>query len=180
VDLTVYAGDCQARGRIALDCDRITDLLNAHDEVELVDVMLESFEDGHAVEARNIVVAREEVFAVAVGEPRGNPQRRRRTQRFPVSLQVGPYAVQGYLHSLPGADPILGFRHRRAIVPFTDAWITYEAADGRHRTFVPTLLVNRSLTEWIALIADEDIELPEGASDYQLSGLLKGFLGQPT
>lgn len=179
VDLTVYAGDCRARGRIALDGDRITDLLNTHDEVELVDVMLESFEDGHAVEALDLVVARDEVFAVSVGEPRGNPQRRTRTQRYPVSLQVGAYAVQGYLHALPGADPILGFRHRRAIVPLTNAWISYEAADGHHRTFVPTLLINRALTEWIALVADEEIELPEGATDYQPGGLRKGLLGQP-
>lgn len=180
VDLTVYAGDCRARGQIALDGDRITDLLNSHDEVELVDVTLESLEDAHAVEARDIVVAREEVFAVAVGEPRGNPARRTRTQRFPVSLQVGAYAVRGYLHSLPGADPILGFRHRRSIVPLTDAWIDYDAADGHHRAYVPTLLVNRSLTEWIALVADEDIELPEAASDHQPRGLRRGFLGQPS
>jgi hypothetical protein len=180
VDLTVYAGDCRARGRIALDGDRITDLLNSHDEVELVDVMFESFEDGRAVEARDVVVARDEVFAVAVGEPRGDPQRRTRTQRFPVSLQVGTYSVRGYLHVLPGADPILGFRHRRAIVPLTDAWIEYEAADGHHRTFVPTLLVNRALTEWIEAVADEDIELPEHAPGYHLSGIQKGFIGQPS
>jgi hypothetical protein len=179
VDLTVYAGDCRARGRIALDGDRITDLLNAHDEVELVDVTLESLEDAHAVEARDIVVAREEIFAVAVGEPRGNPQRRTRTQRFPVSLQVGAYAVRGYLHALPGSDPILGFRHRRPIVPLTDAWIDYDAADGHHRTYVPTLLINRSLTEWISAISDEEIELPEHAA-HQRTGILKGFLGQPS
>jgi hypothetical protein len=160
VELTVYAGDCRARGRIALDGDRITDLLNAHDEVE------------------HVVVTRDEVFAVAVGEPRGNPQRRTRTQRFPVSLQVGAYAVRGYLHVLPGADPILGFRHRRPIVPLTDAWIDYEAADGHHRTFVPTLLINRALTEWIAAVADHEIELPEGAPGYQLTGTSKGFVGQ--
>jgi hypothetical protein len=178
VELTVYAGDCRARGRIALDGDRITDLLNAHDEVELVDAWFESFEDGHAVEARDIVVARDEVFAVAVGEPRGNPQRRTRTQRFPVSLKVGMYAVHGYLHVLPGADPILGFRHRRPIVPLTDAWIDYEAADGHHRTFVPTLLVNRALTEWIAAASDQDIELPEHAPGFRLSEVPKGFIGE--
>lgn len=179
VDLTVYAGDCRARGRIALDGDRITDLLNAHDEVELVDVTLESLEDAHAVVASDIVVGRDEVFAVAVGDPRGNPMRRTRTQKFPVSVKLGAYAVRGYLHALPGADPILGFRHRRTIVPLTDAWIDYDTAEGHQRTYVPVLLINRTLTEWIAPIADEEIELPEGAG-HQRVGALKGLLGQPS
>ena len=42
-----------------------------------------------------------------------------------VAMKVGPYEVQGYLHGLPGADPIAAIRRRKSMMPLTDARIEY-------------------------------------------------------
>jgi hypothetical protein len=178
LEFTAYAGDSRASGWISLDGDRLTDMLNTHDELELVDVLVESHEDGHAIEAHDLVIGRDELYAVKVAGPRGDPGRRIRTRPHPISLQVGPYAVSGYLHALPGGDPIASFRHRRAsMVPLTDAWIEYDSPDGRQRIRAETLVVNRNLTDWIALASDEDIKFPEFAQTHETGGLLKDFTG---
>lgn len=178
VELVVYADDCVGSGWIALDDDRLTDLLNGHDEFELVDVRVESLEDGHAVEVHHLVIARDELYAVRIGGPRGNPERRTQTRAFPVSLKVGRYTVWGYLHALPGDDPIAGFRRRPAMVPLTDAWIEYDAADGRRRMRVGTLVVNRELTEWIVPAVDEDIKRPDIEMSSHLGRLAQDVTGQ--
>lgn len=180
VEFTAYSGDCRAFGRISLDGNRLTDMLNAHDEFDLVDVLVESLEDGHAIEAHDLVVGRDELHAVHVAGPRGDPGRRVRTRATPIALRVGPYSVWGYLHVLPGSDPIASFRHRRVMVPLTDAWIEYDSPNGRQRARAATLVINRDLTDWVALAADEDIKLPDFEQTHETGGLLKDFTGQIT
>ena len=177
VEFIAYSSDCRASGWISLDGHRLTDMLNAYDEFELVDVFLESLEDGHAIEAHDIVVGRDELYAVQVAGPRGEPGRRVRTRPIPFALRVGPYAVFGYLHVMPSADPIASFRHRRAMVPLTDAWIEYDSPSGRQRVRAATLVVNRDLTDWVALAANEDITPPDFEQTYGTGGLLKDFTG---
>ncbi len=41
VEFVAYAYDCVLYGRVRLAADRLTDMLNTHDEFELVDVMVE-------------------------------------------------------------------------------------------------------------------------------------------
>jgi len=76
VELTVYAGDSVAFGRLALTADRVTDLMNDRTEFEFVDTFLQSLDDGHGLLVRTVIVARDEIFAVAVAGPRGDPARR--------------------------------------------------------------------------------------------------------
>jgi len=177
VEFTAYSGDCRASGSIALDGNRLTDMLNAHDEFELVDVLVESLEDGHVIETHDLVVGRDELYVVHVAGPRGDRGRRVRTRATAITLRVGPYAVFGYLHAMPGADPIASFRHRRAMVPLTDAWIEYDSPTGRQRAKAATLVVNRDLTDWVALAAEEDIKLPDFEQAHETGGLLKDFTG---
>ena len=40
-------------------------------------------------------------------------------------MKVGPYEVQGFLHGLPGADPVASIRRRKPMIPLTDARIEY-------------------------------------------------------
>ena len=117
VELTVYAGDSVAFGRLALAADRVTDLMNDRTEFEFVDACLESLDDGHELLVRSVYIARDEIFAVAVAGPRGDPARRRRTRAIPVALRVGRYDVSGNIHVVPGTDPVMGFRRRRMMVP---------------------------------------------------------------
>jgi hypothetical protein len=47
VELTVYAEDSVAFGRLALSADRVTDLMNERTEFEFVDTFLQSLDDSH-------------------------------------------------------------------------------------------------------------------------------------
>jgi hypothetical protein len=157
VALTVYSGDSLAFGQLALTADRVTDLMNVHDTFEFVDTVLESLDDGHRLSVPDVVIARQEIFAVAVSGPRGDPTRRTRTRPIPVELRLGRYDVSGNIHVVPGNDPIISFRRRRVMVPLTEATIEYDSPAGRVRSRFETILVNRLLAEWIAAASRSDV-----------------------
>ncbi len=175
MELTVYADDSVAFGRIALAADRVTDLLNDGIEFEFADTYLQSLDDSHGVLLRTIIVAREEIFAVAVAGPRGDPARRTRTRPIPVELRLGRYDVSGNIHVVPGTDPIIGFRRRRVMVPLTEATISFDAPGGRTISRFGTIVVNRDLTDWIAPASRSDIRPPELVPELAGSGLAKDF-----
>jgi hypothetical protein len=164
VELTAYADDSVARGRLALTTDRVTDLMNERTEFEFVDTSLQSLDDGHVVTVSTIVVGRDEIYAVAISGPRGDPRRRTRTRPIPIELRVGRYDVNGNIHILPGTDPIVGFRRRRAMVPLTEATIAFDGPAGRTVTQVATLLINRDLTVWLAPASRSEVRPPERAA----------------
>jgi hypothetical protein len=159
VGLTVYTGDSLAFGYLPLSTGRVTDLLNEHDEFEFVDTHLESLEDGHGLRLPAVVVARDEIFVVAVAGPRGDPRRRTRTRPIPIELRVGPYDVFGNIHVVPGTDPLSSFR-RRTMVPITEATVEWDSPDGRRVAQWSTVVVNRLLTDWIAP-ARRDVRPPD-------------------
>jgi hypothetical protein len=178
VELTIYADDAVAFGRVALTADRVTDLMNDCTEFEFVDTFLQSLDDSHGLLVRTVVVAREEIFAVAVAGPRGDPARRTRTRPIPVELRVGRYDVSGNIHVVPGTDPIIGFRRRRMMVPLTEATIEFDSPDGRQHSRSGTILVNRDLTDWIAPASRSDVRPPELVPELQGRGLAKDFTPQ--
>jgi hypothetical protein len=175
VELTVYAKDSVAFGRLALSADRVTDLMNERTEFEFVDTFLQSLDDRHGLQVTSVVVARDEIFAVGVGAPRGDPARRTRTRPIPVELRVGRYDVSGNIHVVPGTDPIIGFRRRRMMVPLTEATIEFDAPDGRQLSRSGTILVNRDLTDWIAPATRSDVRPPELMPELRGRGLAKDF-----
>jgi hypothetical protein len=178
VELTVYAGDSVAFGWLALTADRVTDLMNDRTEFEFVDTFLQSLDDSHGLQVRTVVVARTEIFAVAVAGPRGDPTRRTRTRPMPVEVHVGRYDVSGNIHVVPGTDPIIGFRRRRMMVPLTEATIEFDAPDGRQHSRSGTILVNRDLTDWIGPATRSDVRPPELVPELQGRGLAKDFTPQ--
>jgi hypothetical protein len=178
VELTVYAGDSVAFGRLALTADRLTDLMNDYTEFEFVDTFLQSLDDSHGLLVRTVIVAREEIFAVAVAGPRGDPTRRTRTRPIPVELRLGRYDVSGNIHVVPGTDPISGFHRRRVMVPLTEATIEFDSPDGRKLSRFGTILVNRDLTEWIAPATRSDVRPPEVIPELEGRGLAKDFTSQ--
>ena len=178
VELTVYAGDSVAFGRLALTADRVTDLMNDRTEFEFVDTFLQSLDDGHGLLVRTVIVARDEIFAVAVAGPRGDPARRTRTRPIPIELRLGRYDVSGNIHVVPGTDPVIGFRRRRVMVPLTEATIEFDSPDGRKLSRFGTILVNRDLTEWIALATRSDVRPPELIPELEGRGLAKDFTSQ--
>ena len=179
VGLTVYTGDSLAFGYLPLSAGRVTDLMNEHAEFAFTDAYLESLEDRHGLVLRTVVVERDEIFAVGVVGPRGDPTRRTRTRLIPVELQLGPYAVRGDIHVVPGTDPLESFRRRRPMVPLTEATIEWETPDGPKLARWATIVVNRQRTEWIAP-ATRDVRPPELLLVPELdgSGIAKDFTPQ--
>jgi hypothetical protein len=156
LEFVAYAADCLLSGFIRLDAERLTDLLNAHDEYQLIDVYAEDLASGVAQEVSEIVVQRDELLLVHATGPRGTRQRRLRTRQFHIRLGIGPFEVEGNLHCSPGVGPIESFRRRRAMVPLTDATITYLSRGIPQDREVGSLIVNRTLVEWIVEAPDEE------------------------
>lgn len=177
VEFVAYGEDCVLSGVVQLASDRLTDMLNDHDEYQLVDVLVESLTGERAVEVREVLVRRDELLLVHAAGPRGNQERRHRTRSHPVAIQLGPYHVRGYLHALPGADPVQSIRRRKAMVPLTDAWIEFQAAAGRQRRRVGTVVVNREQVDWIVPAIDDEVEMPDLPLSADKGPLLKDFTG---
>jgi hypothetical protein len=177
VEFVAYAEDCLLSGYVRLGADRLTDLLDDHDELELVDVHVQGLDASTGTQVPEFVVRRDELLLVHAGNPRGNRGRRRRTLQHPVALEAGPYHVRGYIHTVPGSDPIASFRHRRPMVPITDAWVDYLAGNVRQRRRVPTLIVNRDFVDWIVEAVDDEVEMPELQLSAQATGLLRDYTG---
>jgi hypothetical protein len=153
--------------------------MNDSTEFEFVDTFLQSLNDSHGLLVRTVVVARDEIFAVAVAGPRGDPARRTRTRPIPIELRVGRYDVSGNIHVVPGTDPIIGFRRRRVMVPLTEATIEFDSPDGRKLCRFGTILVNRDLTDWIAPATRSDVRPPEVIPELEGLGLAKDFTQHP-
>ena len=160
VRLTLYACDSLAFGYLSLSAGRVTDLMNEHEALEFVNTYLQNIAGGHGLALRAASIALEEICAVGVTGPRGDPKRRTRTLPIPVELRVGPYDVRGNIHVVPGSDPIASFRSRLAMVPLTEATIEWDAPDGRRIARWGTVVVNRLLVDWIAP-ATRDVWPPE-------------------
>ena len=177
IEFVAYAEDCILSGIVQMAADRLTDMLNDHDEYQLADVVVESLADGRAVRVNEVLVRREELLLVHVAGPRGDQDRRRRTRSHPVAIQMGPYHVRGYLHGLPGTDPVQTFGRREPMVPLTDAWIDFPLGLDRERRRVGTVVVNRDQIDWIAPAVVDEVEMPDLPLSAEQGKLLKDFTG---
>jgi len=126
LDLDAYAADCRLSGRVDLVMDgRLTDRLNATEELRIEDARLESLEDGHVVEAPEMTVTTDALCAVVGSGPRGDAARRLRTHATRIVVELGPYRVVGLVHGTPAFDPLASALRRAAWLPLTEATITY-------------------------------------------------------
>jgi hypothetical protein len=156
IEFVAYAAECALAGSLRLTADRLTDLLNGTDELELVEVVCLGL-NGQIADADRAVLKRADLVAVKAGNPRGRRALRRPTRQVPVALGAGPYVMHGYLHGRPGADPMVDFARRPSMVPITDATIGYETTGGWQRHDASTLIVNRDAADWMRLATDNDL-----------------------
>jgi hypothetical protein len=157
VRLTAYADRQRVFGWLHLHAERLSDLLNAHAELHLRDVEIEDLESGVTQAVEAVLIARRDLVAVAVGEPRGDPARRRPTRTHPVAIQSGDYLAGGYLHVAPGADPLASFRERPTMVPLTYAWIEHWCGEARSVQSTGTIVINRDKADWMRVVTEEDL-----------------------
>jgi len=161
VEFFAYADDCILSGRIRLRSERLTDMLNDHEELLLVDVMVQSLLEGEAVEVNEVLVPRDELLMVHATGPRGDQARRTRTRQQFVAIDAGPYAIRGYLHGVPGPDPVAGIHRRNVMVPLTDAWVDFSLGGQRLRQWLGTVIVNRDGIDHIGPSLEHDVEVPD-------------------
>lgn len=177
VEFVAYAEDCILSGRIRLEAERLTDMLNERDEILLSDVMVERHDSAGTVEISEIRVARDEILLAQATGPRGSQARRRRTRQHPLVLRVGPYQVHGYFHERPGLEPLAAILRRQVMVPITDAWIEYPTDVGPHRIRVGAILINRDHIDGVAHGEEQDILIPDLRVSTEQGPLLKDFTG---
>jgi hypothetical protein len=154
VRFEAYATHGRISGWVKLREDRLTDLLNAHAELLLLNAELEDLSDGRRSTADEILVRREQLIAVHASGPRGSESLRQLTTTHPLAVASGPYLIGGRLHTTPGTDPIHSLRERPVMVPLTEAWIECRIGHVWERQTVGTLVVNRSAAHRIS-ITDE-------------------------
>ena len=157
VEFIAFTEDCRIVGRIALDADRLSDMLNAHEEFTLRDVVVHGLADGRMVRAAEVPVSRSELVAVLADRPRGDPARRTHTLAHPVAVQAGMFVVRGYLHARPGAEPLASARWRRPMIPLTDASIEYAVGGVPQLAMSRTIVVNRDLADWMRLVGEHEL-----------------------
>ena len=144
-------------GWVRLKADRLTDLLNTHEELLLTDVEIESLEDRVTRSVDEVLIRCSELIAVHASKPRGDEARRRLTRTHPIAIQSGNYLIGGYLHAPPGSDPIASMGERPLMVPLTDAWIEYWSGGERTKQSSGTIIVNREQVDWMRVVTDEDL-----------------------
>jgi hypothetical protein len=177
IEFVAYAEDCTLSGRLALSGDRLSDLLNANERLLLVDVLVADLAGGNAIEVHELQIQRDELLLVHATGPRGHLQRRTRTRQHPIVARLGPYEVQGYIHALPGSDPIAGLRRRGPMVVLTDAVIRFTAQSVEQERRVSAVMINRELADWVAPGVGETDELATLEMPTVTGPLVKDFTG---
>ena len=152
VAFVAYGADCVLSGRTTLDGDRLSDMLNDHDEYALIGVTVERFDGGPPLAVDDVVVSRDEIWMVHAGPPRGAIGRRTRTAPQHVAIKMGPYQVRGFIHSLPGSDAVASIGRRKPMIPLTDVRIAYIMLGEEREVRAATVIVNRDQIEWLAAV----------------------------
>jgi hypothetical protein len=157
VRFSAYAAHHRIFGWVRLRADRLTDLLNSHDELLLSDVEIEDLDDGTRRHEDSDRIAIRDLVAVHASGPRGDDALRHRTRAHAIVIRADSYLMAGHLHVEPGVDPIESLRSRPSMVPLTDAWIEYWPDGSPRRHGVGTIIVNRGAVDTIDLVTDDDL-----------------------
>ena len=152
VEFSAFAEDCRLYGRLRMDADRLTDMLNDHEEILLLDVRIEALADGTIHDVAEFTVSRDEILIVEAVGSRGDPTRRTHTQPTPIIAQLGPYEVRGFVHLKPGTDAVEAIHRRKAMVPLTGASISYTIGGQTTTRRAETVIFNRELVDQITVI----------------------------
>jgi hypothetical protein len=158
IPFSAYAEDCTVTGEIALESDRLSDLLASTDEFAVGTAAFRALDDGRVVEAESADICRDDLCVIVATGPRGRAERRLWTRQYPVRLRVGPYIVLGYLHAPPTIDPIRS-TDRRPILAMTSSILEYDEAGTSIRVESDALLVNSAKIQALESATEEDLGL---------------------
>ena len=178
IDLIAYADDYTAHGEILLRGERLADHLAGAEELRVEGLTVRALEDGREHVLPFAVIHVEELCVVAATGPRGDPSRRSRTRPYPMRAQVGPYAVVGYLHALPTADP-LAVTQRRHYIAFSPARLAFFIAGEWIDESHDGLLLVRTKVTLLESASDEEVGLSKAVElSRSLDPLAKDLTGE--
>ena len=154
IDFIGFAEDCRVEGKVDLEDARLADLLNRRPSIVVHDVTLVSTLDGHTQEFEQLEIERDELDIVVASGPRGDPKRRLATRPNGVSMKLGPYCAEGFMHAPPTANPVRDIAHRPTMVAITDAVLEYSFCEKPVSEWFRTLLVNREMAVSLRSVAN--------------------------
>ena len=157
IRFVAYGSEHRVYGWVRLEADRLSDLLNACQELHLEDVEIASHNDGSTRSVEEFVISRGDLVAVHASGPAGDETMRQPTRTYPIALQSGDYLVGGHLHVLPGEEPMASLQQRAAMVPLTQAWIEYWSGDERRHRSTGTIIVNRDRADWMRQVTEREL-----------------------
>jgi hypothetical protein len=158
VAFKAYADDYTVGGATEFQGNRLADFLSGTEALAVRDVNVRALEDGREHDLPAAVIELEELCVVVAAGPRGNPALRLRTRAYPMRAVVGPYAVTGYFHVLPTADPLAVVRSRR-VVALRPVRIAFDVAGERIEETHDTLLLMGPKIEVFEPSSDEAVGL---------------------
>jgi hypothetical protein len=145
IDFVGFSDDCRVEGKVELDEARLADLLNRDQTIIVRDCIVVSTIDGHSQEFDKLEIGRGELDIVVASGPRGDPKRRLATKPNGVSMKLGPYCAEGFMHAPPTANPVRSLNRRPVMVAITDAVLEYQFCNEPKSEWFRTLLVNREM-----------------------------------
>jgi hypothetical protein len=154
IDFVGFSGDCRVEGRVDLDDCRLADMLNGSKTITVRNVTLVSTTDGHTQEFDTLEISRDELDIVVASGPRGDPKRRLATKPNSVTVKLGPYSAEGFMHAPPTANPIRSLNRKPAMIAITDAVLEYDFCSQPVSQWFRTLLVNRELAISLRMVGN--------------------------
>ncbi len=155
-----YAQNRRFIGYIESEGERLTDVLNRSESILIRETFVENFNDDTVVNLGDGEVDRSVIYAVEANGARGDGVRRIQTVRHRLQLQLGPYSALGLLHALPGQQPLPYLHSRGPMIPLSDATLGYNPHGSLTLRDVGTLIVNRTLVDWVRASEDEAVWFP--------------------
>lgn len=157
-----YSGDCVIRGTLVAPQDaRLTDFLNGHDSIHIVQARLFALDDGRVVDAGDVDLALDELYAVEAPHRAPDVGHRVRTRAARMQFQLGPYHVLGHVHSPSTADPVATVVRRKSMIPLTEATLSLNYAGRQQLRDLDVLIVNRDLAQVIEAVTYERGKIDE-------------------
>jgi hypothetical protein len=151
-ELQAWAEDCVLTGGVELPEGRLSDIVNHLDLLQFRPARVEALEDGRVLELDELEVERRDLHVMRVTGRAGDPERRLRTVREKVVMEVGPFRVRGNLHRAPNAAPLAAVHRWTRFIPVTEA--EFSLSDTDHAWQDATILVNRDLIGKVELVED--------------------------
>ncbi len=154
IDFVGFADDCRVEGKVDLAKEaRLADLLNRRPTIMVRAATVTSTLDGHTQVLDELEISRDELDIVVASGPRGDPRRRLATRPSSVTMKLGPYSAEGFMHGPPTANPMSDIGHPQAMVALTDVVLEYQFSGEPVSEWHRTLLVNREMAMSLRAVA---------------------------